>query len=230
MKPYFALPALILFFIAQQGCTSTGKMHCPDLASQKKPKPSFMVRMLTGHEHNKHHGDQNDNAIAANASVKPTNEIPGEKIIKIKIPTIAAKRLQEQDINDVNVYFKSQAQSGISMVREQNKVYLEAKSPAGLLKIAQSMAFSKEKPAAAPGGGGGGMAIAAGVLGIVGFLLAFGPFIGFGALLCALLAIILGAISLGSSRRGWAITGIVLGAVTLAVAILFIRVVYFHFL
>jgi hypothetical protein len=160
----------------------------------------------------------------------PDNVITNEKVFKIKIPAFAAKRLEEQDINDVNIFFKSQAQGGISMVKNvNNKVYLEAKSPAEFLHIAKSMMF-RHTSAPAPYGGGGGMAIASGVLGIVGFLCALGPYIGFFAFLCALLAIILGALSLGSRRRGWAITGIVLGAITLAMAALFIRYVYFRFI
>jgi hypothetical protein len=227
------MKSFILFFIAfilaltQEGCMSGNKMRCPELAS-KKTKPILLAK-VNRIERRKHHSENQQSEVAAGRSI-PDNVTTNEKIFKVKIPAFAAKRLEEQDINDVNDFFKSQSENGISMVKNvNNKVYLEAKSPAEFIRVATSLAFKHAAPAA-PDGGGGGMAIASGVLGIVGFLCALGPYIGFFAFLCALLAIILGAISINSRRRGWAITGIVLGVITLAMAALFIRYVYIRFI
>ena len=57
------------------------------------------------------------------------------------------------------------------------------------------------------------LGLLAGIFGIVGLTFAFLPIIGYLGLLLCLSAIILGAVSLNGSNKGWAIAGIVLGAV-----------------
>lgn len=77
-----------------------------------------------------------------------------------------------------------------------------------------------------------GIGVAGGVVGIVSLVLAFIPFIDFVAIVGSIVAIILGAIGvqranrLGGAGKGMAITGIVTGAVGIAITVLFIAVVY----
>jgi hypothetical protein len=63
--------------------------------------------------------------------------------------------------------------------------------------------------------GSGVTGLIGGIFGISGLVLAFIPIVGFLGLLLCLSAIILGAIGLKGSKRGWAITGIVLGIIGL---------------
>ena len=65
---------------------------------------------------------------------------------------------------------------------------------------------------------GGRIALAGGIIGIVALVFALGPFISYGAFLLGIIAIILGAVGLRSSRRGWAIAAIVLGALAILFA------------
>jgi hypothetical protein len=69
-----------------------------------------------------------------------------------------------------------------------------------------------------------GLGVAAMVLGIVGFLILWIPFIGYIGLVCGVLALILGIVGTATARRrgagvGMAITGIILGALTVVLAI-----------
>lgn len=64
---------------------------------------------------------------------------------------------------------------------------------------------------AAPSGKGL-MGLLAGIFGIVGFTFAFLPYLGYLGLLLCLSAIILGALGLSGENRGWALAGIILGA------------------
>ena len=77
-----------------------------------------------------------------------------------------------------------------------------------------------------------GIGTAAGVLGIVGAVLMFIPFVDFIAVVLGLLAVVFGAVglsrakNLGGAGRGMAITGIVLGIVAVAISFVFIAAIY----
>lgn len=71
----------------------------------------------------------------------------------------------------------------------------------------------------------------AGIFGISAFVLSFIPFLGILGLPLAIAAIVLGAIGLskGGGKRGWGITGIVLGALALLIWIILISFTAFIF-
>lgn len=81
-------------------------------------------------------------------------------------------------------------------------------------KMAERMSerLTPDPDAAAAPGGRDLMGLLGGIFGITGIVFAFFPYIGFLGLLLCLAAIILGALGLQGDNRGWAIAGIVLGA------------------
>ena len=97
---------------------------------------------------------------------------------------------------------------------------------------AQPFAAPYSYPAAQPGNGIG---TTAGVLGIVGLVLAFIPIIDYVSFPLAVLAVVFGGVGIsraktrGGAGKGMAITGLVLGLITLAIAIMFLVLVYAAF-
>lgn len=83
-----------------------------------------------------------------------------------------------------------------------------------LAKMSERMSekLTPNPDAAPPAADKGLLGLLGGIFGIVGVTFAFLPYVGFFALGLCLAAIILGALGLQGDRRGWAITGIVLGA------------------
>lgn len=77
-----------------------------------------------------------------------------------------------------------------------------------------------------------GIGTAAGVLGIVGAVLMFIPIIDYLAIILGVLAVIFGAVGINRSKRlggagkGMAITGLVLGLISIAIPVLFIAAIY----
>jgi hypothetical protein len=77
-----------------------------------------------------------------------------------------------------------------------------------------------------------GIGTAAGVLGIVGAVLMFIPFVDYIAIILGVLAVIFGGVGISRSKRlggagkGMAITGLVLGLISVAISILFIAAIY----
>jgi hypothetical protein len=88
-----------------------------------------------------------------------------------------------------------------------------------------------QSPAIVYGRETNGIAIAAGVCGIVAVVLCWIPFVDYVSIVLGVLAIIFGILGLRradayGSGRGMAITGIVCGAVGLAIAFLFLLLIY----
>lgn len=77
----------------------------------------------------------------------------------------------------------------------------------------------------------GTLNLLSGIFGISAFLLSFIPFLGLLGLPLAITAIVLGAIGLskGGNKKGWGITGIVLGALALLIGIILISFTAFLF-
>ena len=69
------------------------------------------------------------------------------------------------------------------------------------------------------------LALVGGILGIVAIAFAFVPYLDFMAVFLGIAAIVLGVLGLHSSRRHiWALLGIILGAIAIFIAIVFIAV------
>ena len=77
-----------------------------------------------------------------------------------------------------------------------------------------------------------GIGTAAGVLGIIAIILSFVPYIDFAGVLLGILAIIFGAVGMGRAKRmgghgrGMAVTGLVLGIISVALFVILLVVVY----
>lgn len=93
----------------------------------------------------------------------------------------------------------------------------------------QGVASQQYMVTAAPSNGIG---TAAGVLGIVGAVLMFIPFVNYIAVLLGVLAVTFGGVGINRSKRlggagkGMAITGLVLGLISIAISVLFIAAIY----
>ena len=79
---------------------------------------------------------------------------------------------------------------------------------------------------------GNGLALAGGIIGIVSLVLAFVPFLDFVTIPGGILAVVFGGIGLsranrmGGEGKGWAITAIVLGLISIVLFVVFIIAVY----
>jgi hypothetical protein len=210
---------LIIYCIAALamlgGCKVSNRMACPELATKHDRVPLF-AKLNHGHHHKTKPGETNATNVATAA---PVNHQEG---IDIKLPKMMTKHLQPEEIAQANEVFRSASNNKVSLAMgDNNRVHFKAQSISDFNAMARAMFTAK--PAAAPGGGGG-LAIASGVLGIIAFVLAFGPYVGFGSFVLGLLAVIFGVLGLFSPRRGWAIAGIVLGVLAILIAIGFIFV------
>src|SRR5207302_1000309 len=97
------------------------------------------------------------------------------KNIEIELPKTYAS-LKNEEIEGINEMFKIESKSTVSLERKNNnKVYLKAKSPKSFRQLARAISNRPptEKREGEGGGGGAGIALAAGILGIIGFVLAF---------------------------------------------------------
>ena len=128
--------------------------------------------------------------------------------------------MNEDELKGLNDVFEKYSDSKVQIERnEKGKLYLKAHSATDIFKLAKTLvALNKAGPAAIPPGDGSAIALAGGIIGIIAIILALGPFVSYGAFLLGLIAIILGAVGLRSSRRGWAIAGIVLGVLAILFA------------
>jgi hypothetical protein len=81
-------------------------------------------------------------------------------------------------------------------------------------------------PDAAPPADRGLLGLLAGIFGIAGLTLAFVPYIGYLGLLLCITAIILGVLGLQGDRSGWAIAGIILGALGFLIFFLALLVLF----
>ncbi|MFN8288536.1 MAG: hypothetical protein U0V74_17405 [Chitinophagales bacterium] len=205
---------------------------CPDLATGRRSHHMPLFAKAATHGHSKKSVSVKQTETAERETTKVdvgSFTASADKGMVIPLPPKMGAELTEQEIQEVNTIFRENSDGRVGLEKRGKKVVVKMKSPVDYLKLSKNLRKSTTAPAASAGyldDRGSKMAFASGILGIVGFVLAFGPFIGFFAFACAVAAIVLGVFGLGSARRGWAIAGIVLGAVTLLIALLFILFVF----
>jgi hypothetical protein len=220
MRKIFYTTSLALLLIFT-GCKNSHVLKCPDVSAGSIHHSSWArapharpINVVTAHNET--------NKVAApkakeEAVATTSNEV---QPYQLKLPRIAAGKMNDDELESVNGTFAKYSNDKVHLERNDNgRIYLKAKSATDIFKLATTLAaLKKANPAALPPGDYGRVALAGGVIGIVAIVLALGPFVSYGAFLLGLIAIILGAVGLHSSRPGWAITGIVLGVLAILLA------------
>ena len=222
MKKIIYTPALVILLVFTGCKTNNHVMKCPDVFAAKGHHATWAKAP--------HFGEHNAPASKNTATVNTTPDSKKEAVAstkneiscyELKIPRIATGKLNDDELEGVNGVFEKYSSDKVHLQRNANgKLYLKANSAKDVFKLATSLvALKKTNPAAlADGDTGGRIALAGGIIGIVAIILAIGPFVSYGAFLLGIIAIILGAVGLRSSRRGWAIAGIVLGVLAILFA------------
>ena len=210
--------ACCLFMLAFTGCNVHSKLSCPDLSSRSAKHP-----MWARHQMFEKKAKATPSESAQVPKEKPVYTASADdKAFEIKLPKFASKGLTDTEIKATNDIFKSESNDKVQMVRRaDNKVYVMAASHKALFNLTKALVAKKPAAAGYADDRGSRMALASGILGIVAFLGAFGPYVWFFSFAAAIAAIVLGVFGLRSARRGWAITGIVLGSVALFIALVF---------
>jgi hypothetical protein len=209
--------ALLLVF---SGCKNAQVLRCPNIAAAKAHYPTWARAARKKTHYEPAVKKEQPKATVANkkniATATASTEIPA---YQVKIPRMATGKLNEDDLNGVSDMFEKYSDNKVKLQRNsKGKLYLKAQKATDIFKLAKTLLAFKKNPAALPPGDSGRIALAGGIIGIVAIVLAFGPFVSYAAFLLGLIAIILGAVGLFSSRRGWAITGIVLGVLAIIIA------------
>ncbi len=210
----------LAILIAFTGCKNTNLLKCPSVSSAKSHHEGWAMHRQH-HEHNTANKQVEVNHLVVakekNEAVAPTTT-NAESSFKIKIPRMVTHKLSEQELQSANEVFTEYSQNKVKIEKdEKGKLYLKADSKEDFFALAKTL-ISVKKTSAAASGGTGGLAIAGGILGIIAIILSLGPYVSYSAFLLGLLALIFGIIGLSSSRRGWAITGIVLGVLAILFA------------
>ncbi len=239
MNKAFYILGLAVFALALNGCKTNNMLHCPDLASAKKTHTSIFAFNRTV----KHKADGvKPAATTAQATIldTPLTPMPKTGIIaatdqqmhfKIKMPAALDKQMQDdQDLNDMNKLLANYSNNKVSLQRNDNgKLYLKAHSLKDILTLAKNTTQPRGYYERRYGNGSdpSGAAIASGVLGPIGFVFAFIPFLSFLAIPISIAAIITGAVGLRSSRHRLASIGLTFGILGLIFSILF-SFLYLH--
>jgi hypothetical protein len=214
---YTSSLALLLIF---SGCKNSQVLKCPDIASGKSHHPIWAKAAYKKQHSEPTVKKETPKATAANEKIASTATASTEiSAYQVKIPRIATGKLNEEELNGLSDMFERYSDNKVKLERdEKGKLYLKAQKATDIFKLAKTLMAFKKNPAALPPGDAGRIALAGGIIGIVAIVLALGPYVGFAAFLLGLIAIILGAVGLFSSRRGWAIAGIVLGVLAILIA------------
>lgn len=228
MKKCLLISSYLIFLVILSGCV-TNRVKCPQFNAKRSTGPHYLaerhVKSKSKTENKpaqaKKQDDSNMNDIAIGGLASAGTGL------ELKIPKMFLKKMGDDDIDEANRLFKSESDNRVMLVKKGNKLFFKAKSAADVTRLIKAVA-KKPGEKRYGGGGGGGIALAAGILGIIAFALAFGPYAdGLGVIL-GIIAIILGIIGLSSGRLGWALIGIIFGILALAIAGVFFGVFYIH--
>ena len=219
-KIFYSVSVALLIIIS--GCkTNNHVMKCPEVFASKGHHAIWAKAPHIGEHNSSKQSAANTTAtpVEKNTAIASTSKelTPFE----LKIPRIATGKLNDDELEGLNKVFVKYSNDKVQIEKRANgRIYLKANSQKDFFKLATNlMAAKKANPAAmSDGDTGGRIALAGGIIGIVELVFALGPFISYGAFLLGIIAIILGAVGLRSSRRGWAIAGIVLGALAILFA------------
>jgi len=148
--------------------------------------------------------------------------------LKIRMPNALTQNLQsDQDLDDMNKLLANYSDNKVALQRNnQGKLFLKAHSVKDIFALAKKAYhprgyYERRYGNGGDGGDANGAAIASGVLGPIGFVFAFIPFLSLGAIAISIAAIITGAIGLKSHRPRMATMGLTFGILGLIISILF---------
>lgn len=233
---YVTIASLCLL-LALDSC-NTSRMNCPGFSAKKS---THSKGGGNGYAYMRHKKEKNKLKTETATTTPKGNENSGgglfalgggkEKAFEFKLPKSMAINAKDEEIAAADEIFKKQSNNKVQLVKENNKLILKAKSKKEVQKlILKQLKQQFKKPkyastsAVAAGGGSSGLALASGIIGIIAFVFAFGPYVGFLGLALGIVALILGIVSAGSSP--WATVGIILGALAILISILFLFVVF----
>jgi NCAIR mutase (PurE)-related protein len=192
----------------------------PFFAKQKASKPTAKAKK----------SQPTQESVADNATKKQPQAIAfiaGNTPLNFVLPNSFAEKLQQEEIEKVNAVFASNSNSKVSLTKNSSgKVVLHADSRKDFKKAVKQIAF--KKPAAPMSESARDvLALVGGILGIVSAGTSPIPFFNFLSIFIGAAAIVLGVLGWKSERRKvWSRLGVILGAVGISLAIMFI-VLYF---
>jgi len=231
----FLLTGLAFFAFVLNGCKTNNMLHCPDLASAKKPHTSiFAFNHIAKPKANnsKPAAQTTQAAIADTASKTGLIAATDQQIhFNMRMPAALDKQMQDdQDLNDMNKLLANYSDNKVSLQRNDNgKLYLKAHSLKDILTLAKNTSHPRGYYERRYGNGSdpAGAAVAAGVMGPISFIFAFIPFLSFLAIPISIAAIATGAVGLRSSRHRLASIGLTFGILGLIFSLLF-SLLYLH--
>ena len=224
----FCFSWIALLLLALNSCKQTSVLHCPDLAGVGKQH----TIMASGAHYVPHSGNSKsaDHVIRANTThtFSDTALLASESMhFRIKMPDALTKNMQnDQELADMNKMLATYSNNKMALQRnEHGKIFLRTHSVKDIFALAkntsQPRGYYERRTGTGGGGDAAGSAIASAVLGPIGFVCAFLPFLSIAAIPISIAAIITGAIGLRSHRKGLAITGLTFGILGLILGIFF---------
>lgn len=220
--------AALLFILSS--CTNTGGLtKCPDMKS-KHIQPFFAKHKTSKPTAKAKQKQTTKETVADNTPKKQPQAvafIAGNTPLNFVLPNSFAEKLQQEEIEKVNAVFASNSNNKVSFTKNSSgKVVLHADSRKDFKKAVKQIAF--KKPAAPISDGTRDvLALVGGILGIVSAGTSPIPFVNFLSIFVGVGAIVLGVLGWKSDRRKvWSRLGVILGAVGISLAIMFI-VLYF---
>ncbi len=225
----FTYFALAFSFLLLNSCSQKGALtRCPDMGS-KHSKPVFAKHSLPKAKVAKATVAKNN--VDAEETPQRKNDfiafVGGKSALNITLPTSFSASIQEQEFESANNVFRSNSNNKVSLQRNsEGNMVLHADSRKDLRKAVQQIAF--KKPSKAMGETTRDvLALVGGILGIVSAATSPIPFVNFLSIFVGAGAIVLGILGWKSERRRvWSRLGVILGAVGISLAILFI-ILYF---
>ena len=211
------------------GCKTNSSINCPDFATAKKTHAPILS---FGH-HKTNQGNNtkpalqsvsNESTATINPNLPLTAAATSDMRIKIKLPTSLGGQLEtDKELEDMNKLLAGYSNNKVALQRnEQGKLFLRAHSVKDIFAFAKKVSspkgyYERKQDNARDASGS---AIASVVLGSIGLVFSWIPFLSFAAILISLAAIITGAIGLRSHRRRLAIAGLVMGIIGLIISVI----------
>ena len=224
-KFWFTSVALLL--LSLNSCKQTSVLHCPDLAGTGKQHNIMAFGAHSAHPSGKAKPTDQASNVGNKHAAADTNLLASESMhFKIKMPDALTKNIQnDQELADMNKVLATYSNNKVALQRnEHGKLILRAHSVKDIFTLAKNSSQPRgyyERRTGTGGGDAAGSAIASAVLGPIGFVCAFLPFLSIAAIPISIAAIITGAIGLRSHRKGLAITGLTFGILGLILGIFF---------
>lgn len=233
---------IIALALSLNSCSYTKNTGTANNFNKKHYNKGFVKNKSSKKEHTE--------VLASNSSEEKLSKKEQKEALKVQVQQyVDSKNLtassEEAPIEQSNASLVEKVQENFSSAKEN---LVEAKATASaketkkidkkinkidkfqnmLTSVSAKMEakMTPDPDAIAAPGGRDLLGLLGGIFGIVGFVFAAIPYAWFLGLLLCIAAIILGALGLNSSNRGWAIAGIVLGALGFLFFFLFAFIVF----